>query len=156
MMQNVKVHKTMAVPIGTLYTGSNFVDLRAYCGAWWVGGGVFFWGGGVTYRCFRIYVPRRYNVNPIVQIILLAYLNMKGPLNQIRSLSSSSSLTPWEPPWDLNIPRGTSYLDLLSIIPYVVYLEINLIRTFKRTISSIGQLLNYGDPTLYICIPVYI
>lgn len=45
MMQNVKVHKTMAVPIGTLYTGSNFVDLRAYCGAWWVGGG-FFLGGG--------------------------------------------------------------------------------------------------------------
>lgn len=45
MMQNVKVHKTMAVPIRTLYTGSNFVDLRAYCGAWWVGG-VFFIGGG--------------------------------------------------------------------------------------------------------------
>lgn len=44
MMQNVKVHKTMAVPIGTLYTGSNFVDLRAYCSAWWVGGG--FGGGG--------------------------------------------------------------------------------------------------------------
>lgn len=46
MMQNVKVHKTMAVPIGTLYTGSNFVDLRAYCSAWWVGG-VFFLGGAL-------------------------------------------------------------------------------------------------------------
>lgn len=49
MMQNVKVHKTMAVPIGTLYTGSNFVDLRAYCSAWWVGGFFFcfFWGGAL-------------------------------------------------------------------------------------------------------------
>lgn len=61
MMQNVKVHKTMAVPIGTLYTGSNFVDLRAYCGAWWVGGGFFggaWWvGGGVFFLGGGRYVP---------------------------------------------------------------------------------------------------